>query len=249
MNQPMFESKVAVVTGAARGIGRAIANRFAEEGAAAVIVDLKNAGAAAREIAGRGLEAAGYDVDITDYEAVQAMMADAAGKFGTIDILVNNAGIIDRGTILDITFERWLKVIDVNVNGTFICCKAAIPYMVKQSAGKIVNVTSIAGKMGDLTASPVYGTSKGAVNTLTKSLARQLADYRINVNAVAPHAIETDMSAEWSEEKRKQIVGAIPLKRLGKPEEVAEAVLFLASEKAAFITGEIMDINGGYLMD
>ncbi len=249
MEGAMFENKVAVVTGAARGIGRAIAERFAEEGATAVVVDVKNAGEAAREIAGRGRKAAGYDLDITDYQAVLSMMADVAGKFGRIDILVNNAGIIDRGTILDVTFERWLKVINVNVNGTFICCKAAVPYMVKQSAGKIVNVTSIAGKMGDLTASPVYGTSKGAVNTLTKSLARQLADHHINVNAVAPHAIETDMSAEWSEEKRRQIVDSIPLKRLGRPEEVAEAVLFLASEKAAFITGEIMDINGGYLMD
>ena len=121
--------------------------------------------------------------------------------------------------------------------------------MIKQGGGRIVNVSSIAGKMGDLTASPAYGTSKGAINTLTKSLARQLAGYGITVNAVAPHAIETDMSAEWSEEKRREVVGAIPLKRLGRPEEVAEAVLFLASPKTSFITGEITDVNGGYLMD
>jgi 3-oxoacyl-[acyl-carrier protein] reductase len=138
---------------------------------------------------------------------------------------------------------------DVNVNGNFYFCKAIIPYMIRQHSGNIVNVTSIAGKMGDITAAPVYGTSKGAINAFTKSLARQLAKNGIRVNAVAPHAIETSMSAEWTIEKRKEVIDAIPLKRMGKPEEVAEAVLFLASERSSFITGEILNVNGGMLMD
>ncbi len=128
-------------------------------------------------------------------------------------------------------------------------CKAFLPDMVAKRCGKIVNVTSIAGKIGDITASPAYGTSKGAVNTFTRSLARQLAEYGITVNAVAPHAIETDMSAEWSDEKRRNVVASIPLKRMGTSGEVAAAVLFLASDEASFITGETLNVNGGYLMD
>jgi len=138
---------------------------------------------------------------------------------------------------------------DVNVNGNFYWCKAVIPHMIQRKAGAILNITSIAGKMGDITAAPAYGTSKGAINTLTRSLARQLADYGIRVNAVAPHAIETDMSAEWSEEKRRSVIEAIPLKRMGRVEDVAEAALFLVSDAAAFITGETLNVNGGYLMD
>ena len=121
--------------------------------------------------------------------------------------------------------------------------------MIKQGGGKVINISSVVGKVGDLASAPSYGTSKGAINTLTKSLARELASYNINVNAVAPHAIETDMSREWPEEKRRQIINAIPMKRLGKPEDVAEAVVFFASEAANFITGQILDVNGGYFMD
>ncbi|UCE34248.1 MAG: SDR family oxidoreductase, partial [Deltaproteobacteria bacterium] len=141
------------------------------------------------------------------------------------------------------------EVIRVNLKGTFNCCKAVVAVMKRQKSGKIINVSSIAGKMGDITSAPGYGPSKAAVDALTKTLARQLAQYKINVNAVAPHAIETEMSAQWSEEKRKSIIEAIPLKRLGKPEDVAEAVIFLASDRANFITGEILDVNGGLLMD
>jgi len=154
-----------------------------------------------------------------------------------------------RGTLMDLTVEVWRKVLEVNLNGVFHCCKAVVPHMIRSGGGKILNISSIAGKTGDLTAAPVYGTSKGGVNAFTKSLARQLAPYNINVNAIAPHAIETEMSAEWSPEKRREIIESIPLKRLGKPEEVAEAALFLVSEGASFITGEVLDMNGGYFMD
>jgi 3-oxoacyl-[acyl-carrier protein] reductase len=140
-------------------------------------------------------------------------------------------------------------VLSVNLGGTFNCAQEVVPLMMKQGEGKIINVSSIAGKVGDLASAPSYGASKGAINVFTMSLARELAAYNISVNAVAPHAIETDMSREWSEEKRRQIVESIPLKRLGKPQDVAEAVAFLASDAANFITREILDVSGGYLMD
>jgi 3-oxoacyl-[acyl-carrier protein] reductase len=244
-----FRDKVALVTGSARGIGYEIALRLAEEGASVVLVDLAGAETAAGRLKAMGRDASACPLDITDMEAVDAAVASIIGEKGKIDILVNNAGIIARGAFLDLSREQWLKVMDVNVNGNFYLCKAVIPHMIRRKDGNILNITSIAGKMGDITASPVYGTSKGAITTLTKSLARQLAAYGIRVNAVAPHAIETDMSAEWSEEKRRAVIDAIPLRRMGTAREVAEAALFLVSEGAAFITGETLNVNGGFLMD
>jgi 3-oxoacyl-[acyl-carrier protein] reductase len=244
-----LEGKTALVTGAARGIGKAIARSLAREGAAVGLIDLRGAAAAAEELTAEGFRAVPIELDITDHEAVKAAIDRTAGTIGSPDILVNNAGIIARESFTELSYETWKRVLDVNLNGTFNCCKAVVPYMISKRSGCILNVTSIAGKMGDITASVVYGTSKGAVNTFTKSLARQLAGYGIRVNAVAPHAIETDMSAEWSEEKRRTVIESIPLKRMGTADEVAEAVLFLVSDGAAFITGEILDVNGGYLMD
>jgi len=244
-----LQGKVAIITGSARGIGLEIARLFARERACVVLVDRNGAERAADSLRKQHCEAVAISLDITDSDAVNSAVEAIAGAKGRIDILVNNAGIISRGDIFDLTREQWLQVMDVNVNGNFYFCKAVVPFMIRQHSGTIINITSIAGKMGDITAAPVYGASKGAINTLTKSLARQLADYGIRVNAVAPHAIETDMSADWSKEKRAEVIGAIPLKRMGKPEEVAEAVLFLASERSAFITGEILNVNGGQLMD
>ncbi len=244
-----LQGKVAIITGAARGIGFEIARLFAREGAYVVLVDRSGAEKAAESLKSQHYDAIACPLDITDSEAVHSAVEAVASARARIDILVNNAGIIARGTVLDLTREQWLQVMDVNVNGNFYFCKAVVPFMIRQRSGTIINITSIAGKMGDITAAPVYGTSKGAINTLTKSLARQLAEYGIRVNAVAPHAIETDMSADWSEEKRQEVIAAIPLKRMGKPEEVAQAALFLASERSSFITGEILNVNGGQLMD
>ena len=184
-------------------------------------------------------------LDITDAEAVTAAVDALVGERGSIDILVNNAGIVARGTLADLTPEIWRRVFAVNVDGAFHLCRAVVPHMIRRGGGRILTITSIAGKTGDLTASPAYGTSKGALNTFTKSLARQLAVHGITVNAVAPHAIETDMSAQWSAEKRREVIAGIPLGRLGTPEEVAEAAAFLVSDGASFITGEILDVNGG----
>jgi 3-oxoacyl-[acyl-carrier protein] reductase len=244
-----LKGKIAVITGAARGIGKEIALKFAVEGAGVVIIDIRKADDLVSLLERGGADAISIAVDITDYKAVNEAVETIMGWKGRIDILVNNAGIIARGTIMDLDVEKWLQVMDVNVNGNFYWCKSVIPHMIRQKDGRILNITSIAGKMGDITAAPAYGTSKGAIDTLTKSLARQLAEYGIRVNAVAPHAIETDMSAEWSEEKRRSVIDSIPLKRMGTTMEVAEAALFLVSDSAAFITGETLNVNGGYLMD
>lgn len=247
-----FEGRVALVTGAGRGIGKAIALAFAAEKAHVVINDICSKDELEKvtdDISALKVRTMAIQADVSQSQQVEAMVAEIERTFQKLDILVNNAGTIRRGTIETVTEEDWDQVISVNLKGTFNCCKAAVAIMKRQRMGKIINVSSIAGKMGDITSAPGYGPSKAAIDSLTKTFARQLAQYGINVNAVAPHAIETEMSAQWSEEKRKSIIEAIPLKRLGTPEDVAQAVLFLASDKANFITGEILDVNGGFLMD
>ena len=246
-----LKNKVAIVTGSARGIGKAIAQRFLREGAAVAIndIDLEKAEEIVHEAKSKGKKALSVKADVSNEKEVEEMVNRVYSNFARIDILVNNAGIIKRGSTEDHSYEDWDRVMAVNLRGTYNCSKAVIPIMKKQRCGKIVNISSIAGKVGDIASAPSYGSSKGAINALTKSMARELAEYGICVNAVAPHAIETEMSAEWSQEKRRQLMSQIPLKRLGRPEEVAAAVLFLASDEASFITGEILDVNGGYLMD
>jgi len=216
-----------------------------------VLVDIDKAGLAAlrEEIEKEGGRALAVCCDISRSAEVEQMAHAVEKTFGRIDILVNNAGIIRRGTIETVTEEEWDQVIAINLKGTFNCCRAVIEPMKRQGCGKIVNVSSIAAKTGDITSAPGYGSSKAGGDALMKTLARQLAPCGIRVNAVAPHAIETEMSAQWPEGKRREIIAAIPLGRLGRPEDVAEAVLFLASESASFITGEILDVNGGMLMD
>ena len=246
-----LKDRVAIVTGGARGIGKAIALGLLREGAKIAVVDSdkERLDMLKKETGKEKKEVTVIPCDITKSGEVKEMVERVRKEFGRIDILVNNAGIIRRGTIETVTEEDWDRVIEVNLKGTFNCCKAVAPIMRDQRYGKIVNVSSIAGKVGDITSAPGYGPSKAGVDALTKTLARQLAPYGINVNAVSPHAIETEMSAQWSEERRKEIIASIPLGRLGKPEDVAAAVLFLASEEASFITGEILDVNGGALMD
>ncbi len=244
-------NKVAIVTGAGRGIGKAIAIALAREGAniIAIDVDIQTAEKVAKEIKSLDRQAWAIQVDVSDSKEVNRMVQLVLKKFKRVDILVNNAAIIRRGSIEDLKEDDWDRVIDVNLKGAFNCMKAVVGIMKKQRYGKIINISSIAGKIGDLASAPCYGASKAGMTCLAKSLARELASYNINVNVVAPHAIKTDMSKEWSEEKRKSIISDIPLGRLGEPEDVAEAVAFLVSDKAKFITGEVLDVNGGCLMD
>lgn len=243
--------KVAFVTGAARGIGKAIALALAKEGCDVVVVDLDEMGAqqVAQEIRNMGRRALSVKANVASLEEVRRAFSLVLEKFGKLDILVNNAGIIKRGTLEDHSDEDWELVMAVNLKGTYYCSREAAKIMKAQGWGRIINISSVAGKIGDIASAPSYGPSKAAVNALTKSLARELAPFGITVNAVAPHAIETEMTAEWTEEKRRAMISQIPLGRMGKPEEVAAAVVFLASPEASFITGEILDVNGGYLMD
>jgi 3-oxoacyl-[acyl-carrier protein] reductase len=241
---------IAVVTGAARGIGKAVAERLAAQGDVVVVVDLDGSAAekTAGEIRAAGRRARAAAVDVSSYKDVEALMAGIAREHGGIDVLVNNAGIIRRGTLQTVTEQDWDAVMAVNLKGTFNCCKHAVPWMLGRDRGRIVNVASISGRAGDITSAPGYGPSKAGMINLTKTLAAELAPHGITVNAVAPHAIATEMSGQWSEEKRQRIIQSIPLGRLGLPEEVAAAVAFLASAEAGFITGATLDINGGALM-
>lgn len=243
--------KVALVTGAGRGIGKAIALALAKEGCDVVLVDLDESAAqrVAQEVEALGRRALPVKANVASLADVQRAVALTLEKFGRLDILVNNAGIIKRGTLEDHSDEDWELVVSVNLRGTYYFSREAAKVMKRQGWGRIINISSVAGKIGDITSAPSYGPSKAAVNALTKSLARELAPFGITVNAVAPHAIETEMTAEWSEERRRALIAQIPLGRMGRPEEVAAAVVFLASPEASFITGEILDVNGGYLMD
>jgi len=246
-----FKDKVVLVTGAAQGIGEATAIAFARERAQVALADLNLDGVlqVKEKIDKIGGEALALKVDISNPAMVNEMMEKIVDHFGRLDILVNNAGIIARGVIEDITDEMLDKVLSVNFKGVFYCCRAAVPIMKKQKYGKIVNVSSITAKRGDNTTAPCYGASKGAILTLTRSLARQLGPFGINVNAVAPHAIDTPMMKYWDEKKRKAVIESLPVRRMGKPEDVAHAILFLSSDEAGFITGETLNLNGGYLMD
>ncbi len=244
-----FEGQVVVITGGNRGIGASIVQQFLEEGAKVAILSRRDISAFLIPLQRQSYHVEAIETVITDAQRVKDAVARVIEMWGRIDIVVNNAAAISREPVTAMSLESWHSVIDVNVNAPFYLCHAVIPYLIEQGSGTIVNMSSVAAKVGDLTAAPVYGTSKGAVTTLTRSLARQLAPYKIRVNAVAPHAIVTEMSGQWSEEKRASVIATIPLGRMGEAREVASVVLFLASEEATFITGETINVNGGYLMD
>ncbi len=245
-----FRDRVAIVTGAAGGIGRAVARALAHEGASVALVDV-DAGrlSALQAEMDPKVKVQCLACDVRKGPEVRALVQHVEDRFHRVDVLVNSAGTIRRGTVETVTDEDWEDVLAVNLTGAFHFCKAVVGPMRRQEGGVIVNVSSIAAKAGDITSAPGYASSKAGMDALTKSLARQLAPHSIRVNAVSPHAIETEMSAQWPEAKRREVVAGIPLGHLGKPEDVAEAVLFLASDRASFITGEILDVNGGAWMD
>jgi 3-oxoacyl-[acyl-carrier protein] reductase len=240
-----LENKIAIITGSARGIGFAIAEKFAEHGAVAIITDIsqEHVDNAVKILLGKGLKADGYVMNVTDSEHIDECLKSIIEKYKTIDVLINNAGITKDNLIMRMKEEDWDAVINVNLKGTFLCTKKITRIMLNQKFGSIINISSVIGIMGN-SAQANYAASKGGIIALTKSTAKELASRNI-CNAIAPGFIETEMTAGLSQTVKDSVNGAVPLKRMGKVEEVAELAVFLASEKAAYITGEVIKIDGG----
>lgn len=246
----MLNGKVAVVTGASRGIGKAIARKLAEQGAAVIINYNGSAGKAEevkQEIISAGGIAETMQCNVADYDACEAFFKEIIAKFGRIDILVNNAGITKDGLLMRMSEEEFSGVIDVNLKGTFHCIRFASRQMMKQRSGRIINMSSVVGVAGN--AGQInYAASKAGVIGMTKSAAKELAARGITVNAIAPGFIETDMTSVLSEKVKEETMRQIPLGRLGKGEDIAAAAVFLASEEAGYITGQVLHVDGGMVM-
>lgn len=247
----LLAGRSVLITGASRGIGRATALILSENGAKVAINDtneklLKELDEKIKE---KGQECIIVPGDISNFAVSNKIVSEVIKCFGKIDVLVNNAGITKRVLFEHLTLTDWERVLSVNLTGTMLCCQAVIPYMKEVKYGKIVNVSSTAAKRPNLSTSPCYGASKAGILYLTKHLAKELAHYNIYVNAVCPGPIVTGMTNDWSPEYRRQVISNVPLGRLGKPNDVANVILFLCSNLSDFITGEAINVNGGALMD
>jgi NAD(P)-dependent dehydrogenase (short-subunit alcohol dehydrogenase family) len=243
MNQIDLQDRVAIVTGGARGIGYAVAERLARSGASVAIWDRDHdaAEAAAKSIPG----SIALALDVADPAAIESAAAATERRFGRIDILVASAGITGpNAAVADYPVEAWRQVIDVNLTGVFLCCRAAVPYMQKRDYGRIVNIASVAGKEGNPNAA-AYSASKAAVIALTKSLGKELAATGIRVNCVTPAAVRTDIFKQMTQQHIDFMLSKIPMGRFGKVEEMAALVAWLASEECSFSTGATFDISGG----
>ena len=245
----MLKDKIALVTGAAQGIGKAIAVRLAREGANLAICDMNDGMAqqTASEIAALGVKTISQKVNVTQEKDVQVCVDKVIDTFGRIDILVNNAGITRDGLLIRMKEEDWDLVLAVNLRGTFNFTKAVAKSMMKNRSGKIVSVASIIGLIGNA-GQANYAASKAGVIGLTKSVAKELASRGVNVNDVAPGFIDTAMTQALSEENRKKMLDLVPLGRMGTPEDVADVVLFLSSDLARYVTGQVITIDGGMVM-
>ncbi|ERN53170.1 3-oxoacyl-[acyl-carrier-protein] reductase [Alkalihalophilus marmarensis] len=246
----MLQGKVAVVTGASRGIGRAIALELAKNGAN-IVVNYAGSVAKAEEVVASckelGVDALAVQADVANSESVQAMIKESIEAFGRVDILVNNAGITRDNLLMRMKEDDWDAVIDTNLKGVFNCSKAVTRQMMKQRYGRIINVASVVGILGNA-GQANYVAAKAGVIGLTKTMARELANRNILVNAVAPGFITTDMTDELTEDMKAQMLGQIPLGALGKPEHIASVVHFLASDDAAYMTGQTLNVDGGMVM-
>ena len=244
-----LHDRVAIVTGGAQGIGRAIGLLLAQNGAQIVIADIndKQAEETAQEIGLSGRKSIAVKVDVSNFSEAKNLGKTVFDAFGRIDILVNNAGITRDGLFLRMKEEEWDAVIAINLKSVFNCSKAVIRYMGKQRGGKIISVASVVGQIGNI-GQANYGASKAGIIGFTKTLAREFASRGIMVNAVAPGFIETGMTRTLSEKVREGFVSNIPLGRMGTPEEIAEAVLFLATDASNYITGQVINVNGGLYM-
>ncbi|MDO4340257.1 MAG: 3-oxoacyl-[acyl-carrier-protein] reductase [Eubacteriales bacterium] len=246
----MLNGKVALVTGAGRGIGREIARTLAREGAAVIINyngSRERAEEAKRMIEEEGGQASLYQCNVSDFAACEAMARDLIKEYGHIDILVNNAGITRDGLIMKMKEEDFDAVLDINLKGTFNTIRHFSRQMLKQKSGRIINISSVSGILGNA-GQANYAASKAGVIGLTKTMARELASRGITVNAVAPGFVDTEMTKVLSDEVKEAACKQIPLGRFGQPSDIAEMVAFLASEKAAYITGQVISVDGGMNM-
>lgn len=242
--------RTVLITGASRGIGRAAAVIFAKNGFNVAVNYCRSedrAKALAEELKAYGVNAAAYRADVSDKSAVTEMFRRAEAELGKISVLVNNAGIAEQALFSDITEEMWDRMFDVNVKGAYNCTQAALPSMIHEKYGRIVNVSSMWGISG-ASCEVHYSASKAAIIGFTKALAKEVGLSGITVNCIAPGVIETDMNAALSEEAMNVLKEDTPLNRIGDPEDAAEAIFFLASDKAGFITGQVLSVDGGFIV-
>ena len=246
-NMKLLEGKTAIVTGAARGIGKAIALRFAAEGCNIAFTDLvidENGKTTEKEIEALGVKAKGYASNAASFEATHQVVEEIVKDFGRIDILVNNAGITKDGLMMRMSEEDYDRVLDTNLKGAFLCCKAVCRPMMRQKFGRIINLSSVVGVRGNA-GQANYAASKAGLIGLTKSLAKELAAKNITVNAVAPGFIETDMTHAMPEAARQATLASIPMGHTGAAEDVARAVAFFAAKENSYVTGQVLCIDGG----
>ena len=246
-----LKGKVAIVTGGSRGIGRAICLRLAQEGCDVVVNYVRNRARASevvKEIRAIGRQAFAVRADVSKLVQAEKLVKATLEKFGRVDVLVNNAGVYSEHLLTDLDEQEWDRIVEVNLKSMYNCCKSAVLNMINRKSGSIVNVSSINGKQG-FPGDTHYSASKAAVIGFTMSLAKELAKHNIRVNAVAPGEILTDMTKDDIAKSGNEYLKQIPLGRFGKPEEVAAVVAFLVSDDASYITGETINVNGGWFMD
>jgi len=250
-----LNGKCALVTGSSRGIGKTIALTLAGYGADTAVnyvddeekINFNDALKVTGEITSHGDKAVMYESDVSDFESVQRMVEAVRHDFGRIDILINNAAILRDRTLKKMSLDEWRSVIDINLTGVFNCCRAVIEYMIDNAWGRIVTISSISGQTGFF-GQTNYAASKAGIMGFTKSLAREVASKNITVNAIAPGIVETEMAKQIPENVRQEFLKQIPMGRFAQPEEIAEVVAFLVSDRAAYITGQTIHVNGGWYM-
>ena len=240
-----LQDKVAIITGGARGIGKATALLFAQEGARVILWDRLDTGEeTARELRAQGFAAEFENLSVTDFPALEIAAQQVMERYGKIDILINNAGITRDRSLLKMSHEEWQQVLDVNLTGVFNCTKAVVPHMVEKKCGRIVCTSSVVGITGNF-GQTNYSATKAAIIGMVKTWAKELGKYNITANAVAPGFILTDMTDQIPEEVRNQSIAAIPLQRIGVPQDIAQAYLYLASDEASYVNGHTQSVNGG----